>query len=132
MLTVTLPRMHNKNEVANSNPISESQFCFMQDLLIGKKIIAYFWLEHVLLKYYLRQYFFQNRMHDSIQLFNQLCNSQWFSHTSMIVFLNKKDLFAEKINLVSLKVCFSEYKGKEIYFVLVRFPWLKFLVHYKI
>uniref|UniRef100_A0A914XHV7 Uncharacterized protein n=1 Tax=Plectus sambesii TaxID=2011161 RepID=A0A914XHV7_9BILA len=52
-----------------------------------------------------------NRMHDSIQLFNQICNSEWFSHTSMIVFLNKKDLFAEKITKISLKVCFIEYKG---------------------
>jgi hypothetical protein len=32
----------------------------------------------------------------------------------MILFLNKKDLFEEKIKRVSIKVCFPDYKGKEL------------------
>jgi hypothetical protein len=31
----------------------------------------------------------------------------------MILFLNKKDLFEEKIKKVSIKACFPEYKGKK-------------------
>ena len=52
-----------------------------------------------------------NRMHEAIQLFDEICNSKWFQNTSMILFLNKKDLFEEKIQSVDLAVCFPEYKG---------------------
>uniref|UniRef100_A0A158P897 Uncharacterized protein n=1 Tax=Angiostrongylus cantonensis TaxID=6313 RepID=A0A158P897_ANGCA len=38
-----------------------------------------------------------NRMIESMQLFNSICNSTWFLSTAMILFLNKKDLFMEKI-----------------------------------
>ncbi|VDQ17466.1 unnamed protein product [Trichobilharzia regenti] len=50
-----------------------------------------------------------NRMHESLQLFDSICNSQWFVETSIILFLNKKDLFAEKIARSPLTVCFPEY-----------------------
>lgn len=52
-----------------------------------------------------------NRMHESLKLFKEICNTKWFANTSMILFLNKKDLFAEKIKRVDLNVCFSEYTG---------------------
>uniref|UniRef100_A0A914RG50 Uncharacterized protein n=1 Tax=Parascaris equorum TaxID=6256 RepID=A0A914RG50_PAREQ len=39
----------------------------------------------------------QNRMIESMQLFSSICNSTWFLSTAMILFLNKKDLFMEKI-----------------------------------
>lgn len=35
-----------------------------------------------------------------------------FTETSIILFLNKKDLFEEKIKKSPLTVCFSEYTGK--------------------
>lgn len=55
-----------------------------------------------------------NRMHEAIQLFDEICNSQWFQSSSMILFLNKKDLFEQKISKIDLNVCFSEYKdGKD-------------------
>jgi len=38
-----------------------------------------------------------NRMHESLKLFKEICNSKWFIDTAMILFLNKRDLFAEKI-----------------------------------
>ena len=44
-------------------------------------------------------------------LFDEICNSKWFVETSIILFLNKTDLFAEKIKRVDLKVCFEEYTG---------------------
>lgn len=52
-----------------------------------------------------------NRMHESLKLFKEICNTKWFANTSMILFLNKKDLFAEKIKRVDLNVCFPEYNG---------------------
>eukprot|EP00296_Roombia_truncata_P000192 JP435857.1.p1 GENE.JP435857.1~~JP435857.1.p1 ORF type:complete len:357 (-),score=105.52 JP435857.1:93-1163(-) len=53
----------------------------------------------------------QNRMKESLLLFDEICNSRWFEKTSMILFLNKKDLFEEKISRVDLKVCFPDYTG---------------------
>eukprot|EP00743_Colponemidia_sp_Colp-15_P000452 GILK01000515.1.p1 GENE.GILK01000515.1~~GILK01000515.1.p1 ORF type:complete len:380 (-),score=80.00 GILK01000515.1:161-1225(-) len=38
-----------------------------------------------------------NRMKESLTLFREICNSPYFKRTSMILFLNKKDLLAEKI-----------------------------------
>lgn len=52
-----------------------------------------------------------NRMHESITLFEEICNCQWFNDTSVIMFLNKRDLFEEKIKKVDLKVCFDDYQG---------------------
>ena len=40
-------------------------------------------------------------MIEAIDLFNEICNNRFFSESSMILFLNKKDLFAEKIRRVS-------------------------------
>jgi hypothetical protein len=51
------------------------------------------------------------RMHESVKLFREICNNKWFTETSMILFLNKKDLFAEKIQKVDLNVCFPDYEG---------------------
>lgn len=52
-----------------------------------------------------------NRMHESLKLFKEICNSRWFVDTSMILFLNKRDLFEEKVKRVDLKVCFTDYTG---------------------
>eukprot|EP01121_Diplochlamys_sp_Union-15-3_P001966 TRINITY_DN1168_c0_g2_i1.p1 TRINITY_DN1168_c0_g2~~TRINITY_DN1168_c0_g2_i1.p1 ORF type:complete len:351 (+),score=57.19 TRINITY_DN1168_c0_g2_i1:89-1141(+) len=52
-----------------------------------------------------------NRMHESLKLFDEICNSKWFMKVSIILFLNKSDLFKEKIKKVDLKVCFSDYDG---------------------
>lgn len=53
-----------------------------------------------------------NRMEESLQIFDSICNSQWFTKTSIILFLNKKDLFAEKIKKSPLTICFPDYTGK--------------------
>eukprot|EP01137_Pigoraptor_chileana_P032335 Opistho-2@21552 len=52
-----------------------------------------------------------NRMHESVKLFDSICNSKWFLKTSIILFLNKTDLFTEKIPKVPLTICFPEYTG---------------------
>ena len=53
-----------------------------------------------------------NRMMESMKLFDSICNNKWFVETSIILFLNKKDLFEEKIRHSPLTICFPEYKGK--------------------
>jgi len=53
----------------------------------------------------------QNRMHESLALFDEVCNSSYFGKTDFILFLNKTDLFKEKIEKVDLSVCFENYTG---------------------
>ncbi|XP_007254617.2 guanine nucleotide-binding protein G(i) subunit alpha-2a [Astyanax mexicanus] len=56
-----------------------------------------------------------NRMHESMKLFDSICNNKWFTETSIILFLNKKDLFEEKIAHSPLTICFPEYTGASKY-----------------
>ncbi|RDD46908.1 Guanine nucleotide-binding protein G(o) subunit alpha [Trichoplax sp. H2] len=56
-----------------------------------------------------------NSMHESLKLFDWIVNNEFFKETSIILFLNKKDLFEEKIKSVSLTVCFPEYDGTKSY-----------------
>jgi len=44
-------------------------------------------------------------------LFEEVSNSHHFTHTSLILFLNKVDLFDEKILIAPLLDCFPEYSG---------------------
>ena len=55
-----------------------------------------------------------NRMVEGINLFDEICNSRWFVNTSMILFLNKMDLFREKIDRVEIVHIpeFADYSGK--------------------
>ncbi|KAF2073131.1 hypothetical protein CYY_005547 [Polysphondylium violaceum] len=56
-----------------------------------------------------------NRMQESLKLFKEICNTKWFANTAMILFLNKRDLFAEKITKSPLSVCFKDYDGAATY-----------------
>ncbi len=56
-----------------------------------------------------------NRMLDALKLFNDVVNNKWFAKTNIICFLNKKDLFAKKIERVPLTVAFPDYAGKNNY-----------------
>ncbi|KAI1893177.1 hypothetical protein AGOR_G00141220 [Albula goreensis] len=56
-----------------------------------------------------------NRMHESLHLFNSICNHKFFATTSIVLFLNKKDLFLEKIKKVHLSICFPDYNGPNTY-----------------
>lgn len=56
----------------------------------------------------------QNRMSDTLLLFDSICNSRWFQKTAMILFLNKRDLFQKKVakqNIADV-VEWQEYSGK--------------------
>jgi hypothetical protein len=52
-----------------------------------------------------------NRMDESLKLFDEICNSKWFTDVAIILFLNKSDIFREKIKKIDLSVCFADYKG---------------------
>ena len=67
----------------------------------------------------------QNRMHESMKLFDSICNNKWFTDTSIILFLNKKDLFEEKIKRSSLTICYPEYTGKGSWKILLEVYILK-------
>jgi len=54
-----------------------------------------------------------NRMHESLQLFDSLVNSEWFYKTPFVIFFNKRDIFDEKIKTKSLKCCWEEYNGSD-------------------
>ena len=53
-----------------------------------------------------------NAMSEALKLFEETCNSRWFRKTSIILFLNKSDLFEFKIPNRPLALCFPEYNGK--------------------
>ncbi|RIA95683.1 G protein alpha subunit [Glomus cerebriforme] len=53
----------------------------------------------------------QNRMAESLILFESVINSRWFLRTSIILFLNKIDLFRAKLPRVPLEQYFPEYSG---------------------
>eukprot|EP00041_Stephanoeca_diplocostata_P013122 m.227126 g.227126 ORF g.227126 m.227126 type:complete len:355 (-) comp19222_c0_seq1:135-1199(-) len=52
-----------------------------------------------------------NRVHESLTLFDAICNNKFFTNTSMILFLNKVDLFEQKIQTHPLVDYFPEYNG---------------------
>jgi len=53
-----------------------------------------------------------NRMHEALKLFHEICQSKWFTYTAMILFLNKSDLFADKVKAgKSIKIAFPDYNG---------------------
>lgn len=53
----------------------------------------------------------QNRMAESLVLFESVVNSRWFTRTSIILFLNKIDIFKQKIPRIPLSNFFEEYTG---------------------
>lgn len=51
----------------------------------------------------------KNAMHEAVELFTEICNSKWFKKSELILFLNKDDLFKEKLKKqISLSHCFSK------------------------
>ena len=50
-------------------------------------------------------------MHEALMLFDSICNSQWFVNTSVILFLNKLDLFRQKLPISPVSDHFPDYKG---------------------
>ncbi|KAI9260670.1 guanine nucleotide-binding protein subunit alpha [Phascolomyces articulosus] len=56
-----------------------------------------------------------NRMQEALTLFDSICNSRWFVKTSIILFLNKIDIFKEKLPKHQLSESFSDFQGPETF-----------------
>ncbi|KAL1935534.1 hypothetical protein VTP01DRAFT_4674 [Rhizomucor pusillus] len=68
-----------------------------------------------------------NRLQESLTLFDSICNSRWFIKTSIILFLNKIDLFAEKLPRSPLSNYFDDYKGGDRYDAACQYLLQKFV-----
>lgn len=53
-----------------------------------------------------------NRMHESLSLFYITIHSPWFLNTSVILFLNKTDILADKIQTSDLQEYFPNFTGR--------------------
>lgn len=54
-------------------------------------------------------------MKESLALFEKILHSVFFQQTAMILFLNKKDIFEEKLRRFPLNATFPEYFGKNFF-----------------
>lgn len=70
-----------------------------------------------------------NRMQESLLLFDEICNCRWFEDTNIILFLNKSDLFQDKIKnpLTTLSKTFPNYTGGDSFDSGVSFIKEKYL-----
>lgn len=50
-------------------------------------------------------------MLDSLELFEEISHNEFLENTEFILFLNKHDLFVEKLRTSQLSACFPEYEG---------------------
>jgi hypothetical protein len=57
----------------------------------------------------------RNRMIESIELFGEIVNSVWFQNTAIVLFLNKADLFREKIERKVPLRLFPHFTGELTY-----------------
>jgi GTPase SAR1 family protein len=53
-----------------------------------------------------------NRMMEALKLFDDVCNSPFLSKVAFILFLNKKDLFSEKVKTVPISKFFPDFDAK--------------------
>jgi len=69
-----------------------------------------------------------NRIHEARKLFHEICQSKWFTDTALILFLNKDDIFREKIAAGhSIKICFADFPGPDTYENSLKFLRDKFI-----
>ena len=54
-----------------------------------------------------------NQMHEAFMLFESLVNGEWFRDKPIILFLNKIDLFREKLAVSPISAHFPNYQGKD-------------------
>ncbi|KAF3490757.1 small G-protein GPA2 [Arthroderma uncinatum] len=54
-----------------------------------------------------------NQMHEAMMLFESLVNGEWFKRKPVILFLNKIDLFKEKLAISPVSRHFPDYSGRD-------------------
>lgn len=52
-------------------------------------------------------------MHEAMMLFESLINGEWFKRKPVILFMNKMDLFKQKIAISHVSTHFPDYSGPE-------------------
>jgi len=57
-------------------------------------------------------------MLDSLELFEEISHNAFLENTEFILFLNKHDLFVEKLKTSNLSACFPDYDGKRVVLVV--------------
>lgn len=57
----------------------------------------------------------KNRMVEALDLFEEICNNIFFSESSIMIYLNKRDLFEAKIKVKNIRDIdvFSDYSGRD-------------------
>lgn len=68
-----------------------------------------------------------NRMAEALSLFSDTCNQNWFERASLVLLLNKRDLFETKLTQFPLSDTFPEFEGGDDYDAAVQFVLDKFL-----
>ena len=56
-------------------------------------------------------FFFQNVLHDSLQTFHEVSHNLYLERTDFILFLNKHDMFIEKLKTTRFQTCMKDYTG---------------------
>ncbi|PAV88222.1 hypothetical protein WR25_13120 [Diploscapter pachys] len=56
-----------------------------------------------------------NRLYEAIELYRSIAASNYFIDTSIILFLNKKDLLEAKVGKVPIKNYFKDYEGENTF-----------------
>jgi hypothetical protein len=69
----------------------------------------------------------ENVLKESLNLFDKMCNSDWFRKTPVMLVMTKFEVFREKINDTDLICCFHDYNGGCVYQSAVQFVTQKFL-----
>jgi len=69
----------------------------------------------------------ENRLLESVKVFGSIVNNKYFANSTIILFLNKTDLFRDKVQKVSLKCCFPDYEGDMSYDDAIEYIKAKFL-----
>ena len=72
----------------------------------------------------------ENRMEESKALFKTIITYPWFQNSSVILFLNKKDLLEEKIVYSHLVDYFPEYDGMSIVLFITLFVFIIYNVYF--
>ncbi|ORY76578.1 putative guanine nucleotide-binding protein alpha-1 subunit [Leucosporidium creatinivorum] len=55
----------------------------------------------------------QSRLSEALLVFDSVANSRWFGKSTLVLFLNKIDLFKEKLPKASLRLAFPGFQGNE-------------------
>ncbi|KAK3723793.1 hypothetical protein QZH41_007102 [Actinostola sp. cb2023] len=69
-----------------------------------------------------------NAMRDNLDLFEEISHCEYLSSTQLILFLNKQDLFKDKLSTSDLSECFPDYAGGTDYEKAVSYVKKQFMI----